>query len=69
MQKGYEQVGVKLEPFEDDSQCLQYQDGMFKLPFTGQWITIASSKFIDEIVHAPETHLSFQETLNYVIRT
>lgn len=42
----------------------QYRDGMFKMPFFGQWITVASSRYIEEIIHAPESSLSFRQNLN-----
>ncbi|CCA75603.1 hypothetical protein PIIN_09593 [Serendipita indica DSM 11827] len=48
MQKGYE----------------QHKNGMFKMPFFGQWPTIVSGEYIKELARAPESHLSFQAMLN-----
>ena len=45
---------------------LQHPDGIFKMPVMGKWVTVVTGKYLDEILHAPETSLSFHELLNDV---
>lgn len=48
MQKGYD----------------QHKNGMFRMPFLGQWPTVVSGEYIRELARAPDDHLNFQATLN-----
>ncbi|KIM23366.1 hypothetical protein M408DRAFT_263822 [Serendipita vermifera MAFF 305830] len=42
----------------------QYPEGIFKMPALGSWVTIVTGKYLDEVLRAPETSLSFQKLLN-----
>lgn len=40
------------------------KNGVFRMPMQGEWITVATGQYIDEIAHAPDSVLSFQAVLN-----
>ncbi|PVF93220.1 cytochrome P450 [Serendipita vermifera] len=42
----------------------EHKNGIFRMPFTGYWVTVATGQYINEIARAPDTVLSFQETMN-----
>jgi hypothetical protein len=36
------------------------------MPLSGEWVTVATGKYVREIAQAPDTVLSFQEIANQV---
>jgi hypothetical protein len=41
---------------------------MFRAPFLGQWPTVITNKYIDEITHVSDSSLSFNETINWAFQ-